>query len=130
MVSNKQKKQQEINVWKVATISLIMLFIVFIGFGFYEEKQKIINDNGEICNKIKATPAWINEKKEIVGYGVITINQSSKEFSDSLTELLIDKSITFVYNPDCSACQLQIKLFGEENFNRIKKRGLTIDCSK
>jgi len=120
------------NPWKLATIVLagvgVLLFINMI----YEINQDNKKIEKEICNTIVATPAWVDSKGTIINYGIVNLagNQSSKLHSDILTEYLIKDRIRFVYNPSCSACQTQIQIFGDENFNKLKQVGLTLDCSK
>lgn len=118
------------NPWKVLTVILAGLIILLIINVIIEINKSNKEEEKRICSNIEATPAWVNYYGGIEGYGVITINKSSKEFSDNLTELLITERLKFVYNSDCSACQLQIQIFGEGNFNKLKQEKLTLDCSK
>lgn len=130
---DKSKKQNK----KLTFERLLILFLIFavLGLLIYINPDNGLNKNNKeidnsICSKIRGTPAWVEESGEIIKYGVITINQSNQEFSDKLTENLIVNKVTFVYNSDCGYCQLQISIFGEKNFNKLKEKGLALDCNE
>ena len=119
------------NKYKVLTIVFSSLFILFITYDLIIPSESVEDkDNKLICSRIKGTPAWVDNNGNIIRYGVITINQSSQEFSDDLTNMLMENKIKFVYNTNCAYCQLQISIFGEKNFNKLKEEGLTLDCAK
>jgi hypothetical protein len=123
-------KTKKRNQWKIATIVLAGLCILSIANILFDLHRERINEEKRICSIIRATPAWVDSNGFIIDYGVITINQSNKEFSDGLTDTLIKNRIKFVYNSDCGACHLQIQVFGEDNFNKLKQKKLTLDCSE
>ena len=118
------------NPWKTGTIVLGILCIFLIVFNVLEVNSEMEEEKVRICNLINKTPAWVSSHGKIIGYGVITIKESSREFSNNLTKMLIENRIKFVYNKYCSACQLQISIFGQENFNKLNQKGLAVDCSK
>lgn len=124
---NKTKKE---NPWKTATIVLGATAIFLIFYIMLVSYQEISEINKITCDNIKATPAWVDSRGNILSYGLITINQSSQEFSNNLTNLLVAERISFVYSEGCSYCQLQKAIFGKENFKRLEKEGLAINCSK
>jgi len=118
------------NPWKVSTIiiiGLILLLVINIIYGIYKEQSE---ENQRICSMIEATPAWVDSNGFLVGYGLIAINQSNEGFANNLTNTLMKNKIKFVYNSYCSACLLQIQIFGEQNFDKLRQKGLTLDCAK
>jgi len=101
------------NPYIVSTIFLGLVVLVLIFNQIQIEKQETLN----LCNVIGGTPAWIVEGK-ILGYGYkgnIDVNE------------LIKNNVEFYYNPNCSACEIQINDF--DNWTKYKNSGLTKKCS-
>ena len=116
---------------------LILLFVITIGFSMYTIFSKTptnsnpvcyLNESDQIkifgeirthlqslCSEIKGTPAWIKENK-IIDYGY------REEWNE------IPLGIFFFYKSDCSWCEKQISLFGEDYFELLKKENRAIEC--
>jgi len=118
------------NKWKTMTFVLLGLVFLLLINSIYENYEERIDEEKRICNAIEATPAWVDSNGRIIDYGVIDINQSNQLFSDALVEYFIENKIRFVYNLGCSACKLQISIFGDNNWNKYKSSGLTLNCGE
>jgi len=116
------------NKWKTITFILLGLVILLLINSIYENYKERTDENQRICNTIEATPAWVDSNGRIIDYGVIDINQSNQLFSDALVEYFIENKIRFVYNLGCSACKLQISIFGDNSWEKYESSGLTLNC--
>lgn len=84
-----------------------------------------------ICSTIQGTPAWVDSNGTIIYYGILNSGFANNETiinDTTLTEWLIEDRIKFVYNENCGYCQIQKQMFGDDNFNKLKKEGLTLEC--
>jgi len=122
----KKKKQKERNIWKDATISIMIILGLLIVFFFIE--GFLIKESFEegLCKSIQGTPAWSTQDGEIIGYGYIEIPNMSV---DLVNQELIPANIYFLYNSDCSVCIKQIEYFGN-TWEDYQKSGLTINCKE
>lgn len=92
-----------------------------------ETKTTEKNEDEILCSVISGTPAWVMDGK-ILKYGVVIPENKS---IDLVGAGLIPDKIKFLYNPECSACEMQINYFKEQGtWDAYVKEGLTIDCSK
>lgn len=124
--ANKTNFWSKTNFLKIFIFLLILILLILASIELFKPQPTEIN----ICKEVQGFPAWADKDNNIIAYGLITIGKSSQEFSDNLTNVLIEDNISFVYLEGCSYCNLQKSVFGEENFNQLEKRGLTINCSK
>lgn len=110
------------NKWKFFSIMFMLIIGLMIINNLYNFYQDKIEEEKNICSKIKATPAWADNFGNVKGYGVM---QSLE--GDNLVPYLIENKLKFIYHSDCSACQKQIKIFGNKWAN-YQDSGLTINC--
>lgn len=118
------------NPWKVSTIVLLGFVLLLLIESIIDFQKQIELENKNICLKIKGTPAWINEEKEVIYYGLLTKNNSNINFSNNLINFLIENKIKLVYSSECPYCKMQIDIFGEENWKKYNKLDMAINCSK
>ena len=115
------------NPYIVFTFALGLLALFLIIGNIYKIETEKKTENEVLCSVISATPAWATDGKLLKYGAVIPENQSI----DLVGVSLVPNRIKFLYNPDCSACEMQIDYFKEQGtWDAYVKEGLTIDCSK
>lgn len=125
---SKLTKRMRKNPYMVATF-VLGLFLIIIIVGSITENKTINKTEDEIlCSVISTTPAWANADGKIVQYGVlIPTNQSI----DLVNNVLIPERIKLLYNPECSACEVQINFFkAQGTWDAYLKEGLVINCQE
>lgn len=121
------KIQMRKNPYIVWTFGLGVLVLLLIVANIVEVRTEKKIENEVLCSVISATPAWAADGKLLKYGAIIPENQSI----DLVGVTLIPNGIKFLYNPDCSACEMQIDYFKEQGtWEAYVKEGLTIDCSK
>jgi hypothetical protein len=119
------------NIWKTGTIVLGITCLILLAYFLIQIRIEEKKEDKRICSIIEGTPAWVNHQGLILKYGVLNsgyANNQTKINDTILTDYLIENRIRFVYNEECSYCKIQKQMLGEENFNRLKKNKLTLDC--
>ena len=146
------KNNQDKNYWKIFTLCLGLVAILLIILSLInstrqkeipsevDERIKAFAESSKfmfegfnetvLCQNIKGTPAWVDDRGVILGYGLQNIptdNENNMSISFVQT-LLIDNKIHFFYSSKCGWCEKQIELFGKDEWERYKKSNLTHDC--
>ena len=118
-------KEARKNPWIVSTIVLgILACILLVGSII---KTEPISEDESLCSIIYATPAWAMEGK-LLRYGLIIPEEMS---IDLVGTELIPNRVKFLYNPDCSACEMQIDYFKEQGtWDAYVNSGLTVNCGE
>lgn len=119
--------KKEFNPWKRATFilgALILIFGIINVNNIFKEKEILVDlvTPESMCSRINATPSWADYRGNILGVGIQQFNNSFEA-----TNILINESIYFIYNPNCGACIRQIEIFGND-WDKYKESGLTINC--
>jgi hypothetical protein len=120
------------NKWKNRTIALGITCLILIGYFLIQMRIDEKKEDKRICSIIENTPAWVNYQGFILNYGVLNsgyANNQTKINDTTLTDYLIENRIRFVYT-DCVYCHIQKHMLGEENFNRLEKNKLTLNCGE
>jgi len=150
------KKEEEINLWKWATICMLIAFVVLLAIEdlnqrfLVEEEPKSFEEEisfeVKMCSSIRGTPAWTMSDggdwkffKEYFGDGDIYINQEEGFFLtygrnsfgemswDVVNEELIPNQVHFFYSDTCGHCLAQIEYFGL-TWEDYQAAGLTHNC--
>ena len=119
--------QMRKNPYIVWTFGLGFLALLLIVANIIDARTENRIEDEVLCSVISATPAWAADGKLLKYGAVIPENQSI----DLVGVSLVPNRIKFLYNPDCSACEMQIDYFKEQGtWEAYVKEGLTVDCSK
>ncbi len=125
-MENKNEQQLKKKKSKKLYIIIPILILIFVGFGvynYYNNLKDYENFGNKVCATIKATPSWVN-KQGVIDIGYTNFNNTNPK---EIVDLLINAEIYLAYHSDCGACKSQIAYFNSE-WERYVNSGYTIDC--